>query len=94
MGFERIDFISNPKYFRGIYVWSGVWQNIGWGTIIYIAALSNVSPELVMAARVDGANRFHIIWACEYSYHFSDNYHSVYHELRKNTFQWGSRKFT
>lgn len=62
MGFGRIDFLSNPKYFRGLYVWSGIWQNVGWSTIIYIAALSSVSPELVMAARVDGANRFHIIW--------------------------------
>ena len=62
LGFEGVDFIGNPKYFRSLYVWSGVWQNIGWGTIIYIAALANVSPDLIMAARVDGANRFQIIW--------------------------------
>jgi putative aldouronate transport system permease protein len=42
-------------------VWSGVWQNIGWNTIIYLAALSGVSQELVEAARIDGANRLHII---------------------------------
>lgn len=47
--------------FRHIYVWSDVWQNTGWGAIVYLAALSGISPELYEAARVDGANRHHII---------------------------------
>jgi putative aldouronate transport system permease protein len=46
LGLERQDFMANPNYFRPIYVWSGVWQGLGWSSIIYLAALSNVSPEL------------------------------------------------
>lgn len=62
MGLERVAFLSNPKLFSSIYVWSGVWQNLGWNSIIYLAALAGVSPELIEAARIDGANRLHIIW--------------------------------
>jgi len=61
MGLERVEYILIAHYFEDIYVWSGVWQGIGWGTIIYLAALSNVSPELVEAASIDGATRLHII---------------------------------
>ena len=56
----RIDFMSNPGYFAHIFVWSGLWQSIGFGTIIYLAALAGVSPELVDAARIDGANKLQI----------------------------------
>ena len=52
------DIRSNPDAFRHLYVWSGIWQTMGWSTIIYIAALSAVSMELHEAARIDGANRF------------------------------------
>lgn len=55
------DLLTIPKYFSSIYVWSGVWQTIGWGTIIYIAALANVPPELVESAKIDGAGRLQII---------------------------------
>src|SRR5690606_36634090 len=51
----------NPNLFSSIYVWSGVWQHIGWETIIYLAALSNLSPEQVEAAKIDGAGRLSII---------------------------------
>ncbi len=61
IGITRIDFLSNPNYFRSIYVWSGVWQGLGWGSIIYLAALSGVSPELIEAAKIDGASRLRII---------------------------------
>lgn len=44
--------------FRHLYVWSGVWQNMGWSTIIYVAALSGVSAELHEAAKIDGASRW------------------------------------
>lgn len=44
--------------FRHFYVWSGIWQELGWGTIIYIAALSAVNPELYEAAEIDGASRW------------------------------------
>lgn len=52
------DLLSSPAAFRHLYVWSGIWQNSGWGTIIYIAALSSVDMELHEAAQIDGATRF------------------------------------
>jgi len=58
LGGDRIDFIQTPKYFIWLYVGSGVWQNIGWNAIIFLSALSAVSPEHVEAARIDGANRW------------------------------------
>lgn len=61
LGLDRMDFITEPRYFSSIYVWSGIWQNVGWDTIIYLAALSSVSPELIEAARIDGAGRLRII---------------------------------
>lgn len=61
LGLERVSFMTIPKWFPTIYVWSGVWQGVGWGTIIYLAALSGVSPEHIEAARVDGASRLQII---------------------------------
>lgn len=62
LGFVRQGFMGMPSAFPHIYVLSGLWQHIGWDSIIYISALSSVSPELVEAARIDGANRFQIIW--------------------------------
>jgi putative aldouronate transport system permease protein len=50
--------MATPEYFKSIYVWSGIWQNAGWGTIIYLAALSGVDPQLYEAASIDGASRF------------------------------------
>ena len=57
LGFERVMFLSEPALFSSVYVWSGVWQLTGWNSIIYLAALSTVDPELHEAAIVDGANR-------------------------------------
>mgnify|MGYP001381331237 CR=1 FL=1 len=61
-GGERINFFGDPKMFRHLYVWSGVWQTSGYSAIIYIAALSGVSPELKEAATCDGASRLERIW--------------------------------
>jgi putative aldouronate transport system permease protein len=55
---QPIMFMAKPEYFRTIYIISGIWQGAGWSSIIYVAALSNVSPELIEAARLDGANIF------------------------------------
>ena len=52
------DFRGLEETFRHIYVWSGVWQNLGWNSIIYMSALGSVSPELHEAAMLDGASRF------------------------------------
>jgi len=52
-----VNILGNPNYFRHLYVWSGVWQGLGWSTVIYIASLSTVDPELHEAAQIDGASR-------------------------------------
>jgi len=57
LGFESVPFLTSPDWFRHIYVWSGQWQTLGWSTIIYLAALAGVNPELHEAAKVDGASR-------------------------------------
>lgn len=57
-GGERTNLLNRPELFKGIYVASGIWQNIGWGSIIYLATLTNVDPSLHEAAAMDGASRF------------------------------------
>ncbi len=52
------DLLASPTAFRHMYVWSGIWQNAGWGTIIYVASLTSVDVELHEAAEIDGASRF------------------------------------
>lgn len=56
------NFLSEPAYFKSIYVWSGVWQSQGYNSIMYLAALAGISPELQEAAYVDGANVWQRIW--------------------------------
>ncbi len=58
LGFQPIDFMSKAGMFSSIYVWSGIWQSCGWGTIIYLAALSGVDMEQHESAMIDGATRF------------------------------------
>lgn len=58
MGLERIAFMMEESYFTTMYVGSGVWQQIGWGSIIYLAAISGISQDLYEAAEIDGAGRF------------------------------------
>lgn len=57
-GGEAIPFITRPEWFTTIYVVSGIWQSLGWGTILYLAAISSINPSLYEAAEVDGANHF------------------------------------
>jgi len=61
LGFEKIFFLSNASMFIHIYIWSGIWQSAGWGTIIYVAALSNVNIELYDSAKIDGASKLQLI---------------------------------
>ncbi|MDF2715572.1 MAG: binding-protein-dependent transport system inner rane component [Paenibacillus sp.] len=56
MAGHPITFMSDPEYFRTIYILSGIWQGAGWASIIYVAALAGVDPELHNAATIDGAN--------------------------------------
>ena len=65
-GGEPIHFLGKPEYFKSIYVLSGVWQNTGWDTVIYIAALSSIDPSLYEAATVDGATRWQKIWRIDF----------------------------
>lgn len=62
LGYNAISFLTLPEYFRSLFIGSGIWQGVGWGTIIYLAALSNVDPQLNEAASIDGANRWQRIW--------------------------------
>ena len=57
VGLEPINFLTNIPTFRALLVATGIWQGIGWGSIIYLAALSGIDPELYESATVDGANR-------------------------------------
>lgn len=57
LGGSRKLFLTEPQYFRHLYVWSGVWQGMGYNSIIYISALSSIDPSLYEAAKVDGASR-------------------------------------
>ena len=57
-GGTRRNLLIDPSAYRPIYVLSGIWQNIGWNSIIYLAALSGIDQEQYEAARIDGANRF------------------------------------
>ncbi|MCI9058046.1 MAG: sugar ABC transporter permease, partial [Oscillospiraceae bacterium] len=54
----QIDFLTHSEFFRTIYIASGIWQDAGWGCIIYLATLANVDPGLYEAAKVDGASVF------------------------------------
>lgn len=60
-GVQPKDWLAIPQYFPSVVVWSGVWQELGWNSIIFLAALAGVSPELIEAARIDGASRLQII---------------------------------
>jgi putative aldouronate transport system permease protein len=51
-------YLDKPAYFRPIYTFSGVWQEIGWGSILYLSTLSSIDPQLYEAAEIDGAGRF------------------------------------
>lgn len=57
LGQEPVSFIVDKRYFRSILVISDIWKGAGWGTIIYLAALSGINPELYEAARIDGASK-------------------------------------
>ena len=61
-GGKAQDWMGKSKAFAPIYVLSGLWQDLGWDTIIFLAALSGVNPELIEAARMDGATRLGIVW--------------------------------
>ncbi|GIQ67039.1 hypothetical protein PACILC2_56070 [Paenibacillus cisolokensis] len=61
-GGEPVSFLTEPAWFKTLYVFSGVWQQMGWSSIIYLAALTGIDPQLHEAAKVDGASRLKRIW--------------------------------
>ncbi|WP_409346354.1 ABC transporter permease [Paenibacillus sp. MBLB4367] len=61
LGFKPIYFLGSPEWFRSVLVITDIWKELGWGTIVYLAAITGVNPELHEAATVDGANRYHRI---------------------------------
>ena len=62
LGGQSVYFMGKLEYFKTIYVLSGVWQNTGWSSIIYMAALSGIDPQLHEAATIDGASRLQRVW--------------------------------
>lgn len=62
MGLDAVHIMTNGPAFKWVYVLSGLWQATGWSSVIYFAALSGVDPQLVEAAKIDGANKVQCIW--------------------------------
>jgi len=62
LGMKPIDFLMNSKNWVMTYIVFGVWKEMGWGTIIYLAAITGINPELYEAAEVDGAGRWRKLW--------------------------------
>ena len=60
-GGDPVNFMAKKEYWRHIYVWTGIWQGMGWSSVIYFAALSGISPELHEAAKCDGATKLQLI---------------------------------
>lgn len=58
----KINFLGDPKWFRTIFVGSGIWQDFGWNSIIYLAAITGINPDLYEAAKMDGAGRLQQVW--------------------------------
>ncbi|WP_077596558.1 ABC transporter permease [Oceanobacillus kimchii] len=61
-GFEKINFLMNEEWFRPMYILQVIWREAGWGTIIFLAAITGVDPQLYEAAKMDGANRLRQMW--------------------------------
>ena len=61
-GGERISFLTDPDWLRPMYIFQQIWKGAGWGTIVYLSAITNVDARLYEAADMDGANRFRKIW--------------------------------
>lgn len=62
LGLDTHHYIADPSYFRGIIVGIDLWQGVGWGAIIYLAAIAGINPELYEAATIDGAGRLRQTW--------------------------------
>ncbi|MBB3128770.1 putative aldouronate transport system permease protein [Paenibacillus rhizosphaerae] len=61
-GLGPIELMTDPRYFRWVWLFQNIWQGAGWGAIIFLAALSGIDPTLYEAAMMDGANRWRQVW--------------------------------
>ncbi|MEK8132410.1 sugar ABC transporter permease [Paenibacillus filicis] len=61
-GRDKVDFLTNPNYFWFLLTAQSIWKEAGWGTVIFLAAIASVDPQLYEAARMDGASRMRQIW--------------------------------
>ena len=68
LGGKAVNFMGTVSYFRSLYVWTGVWQSMGYSAIVYLAALTGVPQELYEAARVDGASKLRRIFSIDIPY--------------------------
>ncbi len=62
-GFKPVTMLNEPKYFLPLYIISNIWQNIGWNSIVYLAALLGIDAQLYEAARIDGAGKLRQLWS-------------------------------
>lgn len=62
LGLPAIPFLNSPPWWVASYIVLGIWQSVGWNTIIYLAAITGINPELYEAAAIDGAGRLRRIW--------------------------------
>ncbi|NJD01297.1 MAG: sugar ABC transporter permease [Ruminiclostridium sp.] len=58
-GIEPVYFLASKGWFRPVVILTGIWQNVGWSSILYLASIASINPELYEAAEIDGATRFH-----------------------------------
>lgn len=75
-GIKPIGFLESSRYFKGVYVVSEIWQESGWSSIIYIAALAGIDPYLYEAAKIDGAGRLKRIWHISHPRYYTDHCYS------------------
>ena len=61
-GFSSVDFLTNPRYFWGVLTMQSVWKEVGWGTVIFLAAIAGVDVQLYEAAKLDGAGKLRQMW--------------------------------
>ena len=104
LGMEPIFFVAEPKYFRGVLVLSDLWKSVGWGSIVYLAAVTSVDPTLYEAAEMDGAGRIKkiihvtipalapiitVMFIMESGKILNDSFEQVYNFLTQSTYAVG-----
>jgi putative aldouronate transport system permease protein len=63
LGGDPVNFFMKKQWFRTLYIGTGLWQEMGWGAILYISAIANIDPQLYEAAKIDGGGRFRCMWS-------------------------------